>query len=210
MERPKRTALAGLPYEDLLEILARLPARSVYRSKCVAKTWRDLIDDPLNRKKLPQTLEGFFFQDVGGSGLEHFGFISVLPRPVPLDIDPHFSFLTKLPEDESLLFLNSCNGLLLFIRVRKSGSILGYVVCNPATKQWEAVPICSCCLPLGGCSEWSTLLAFDPAVSTHFHLIHFWRKGEEAAGRGIGGSGTRVVGVRLLIRDWDVESEEPN
>ncbi|CAO2200248.1 unnamed protein product [Urochloa humidicola] len=185
MECPKRSALAGLPYDALLEILARLPARSVYRSKCVAKTWRDLIDDPLNRNKLPQTLEGFFFHDEqgtdGGSGLEHFGFISVLPRSVPLDIDPHFSFLTKLPEDESLLFLDSCNGLL-FIHVRKSGtgSILGYVVCNPATKQWEAVPTCSCCLPLGGCSEWSTLLAFDPAVSTHFHLIHFWRKGEEA------------------------------
>ncbi|CAO2205499.1 unnamed protein product [Urochloa humidicola] len=88
MERPKRSAPAGLPYDALLEIL---PARSVYRSKCVAKAWRDLVDDPLNRKKLPQTLEGLFVMNPGtvwvggpGVGMEHLGFINFLPRPVPL------------------------------------------------------------------------------------------------------------------------------
>ncbi|CAL5009087.1 unnamed protein product [Urochloa decumbens] len=180
MERPMRSALVGPPYDALLEILARLPARSVYRSKCVAKAWRDIVDDPLNRKRLPQTLEGFFFLDkpdiVSSGDVEHFGFISVLPRPVPLDIDPRFSFLTKLPEMQNLFFLDSCNGILLFVHVRKLDRLdVHYVVCNPATKQWEAVPTCGCCLPMGDCSEWSTLLAFDPAVSSHFHLIHFWR-----------------------------------
>ncbi|CAL5009078.1 unnamed protein product [Urochloa decumbens] len=182
MERPKRSAPAGLPYDALLEILARLPVKSVYRSKCVAKAWRDLVDDPLNRKKLPQTLEGFFFLDkpdiVNGGDVEHFGFITVLPRPVPLDIDLGFSFLTKLPEMENLTFLDSCNGLLLFVHARESDplDVFGYVVCNPATKQWEAVPACGCCVPMGNCSEWSTLLAFDPAVSSHFHLICFSRE----------------------------------
>ncbi|CAL5009522.1 unnamed protein product [Urochloa decumbens] len=166
MERPMRSALAGLPYDALLEILARLPARSVYRSKCVAKAWRDIVDDPLNRKKLPQTLEGFFFLG------KTLSFISVLPRSVPLDMDPSFSFL---PETENLLFMDSCNGLLLFVHVRKS-DVFGYV-CNPATKQWEAVPTCGCCLPMVDCLEWSTLLVFDPAVSSHFQLICFWREG---------------------------------
>jgi len=32
---------------------------------------------------------------------------------------------------------------------------------------------CSCCLPLADCC---TFLAFDPAVSSHFHLIRFQRE----------------------------------
>ncbi|KAG2632105.1 putative F-box protein At1g60370 [Panicum virgatum] len=178
MDCPKRSAPAGLPYDAIVETLARLPSRSVYRFKCVAKAWRDLIEDPLNRKKLPQTLEGFFFIDKPdgvASVVKHVDFINLLPRSVPLDIDPRFSFLTKRPEIENLVFSDSCNGLLLFDHVRKSNSldVLGYIVCNPATKQWETLPTCSCCLPLTDCSDWYTFLAFDPAVSSHFHLIHF-------------------------------------
>ncbi|PAN09920.1 hypothetical protein PAHAL_2G058000 [Panicum hallii] len=188
MDCPKRSTPAGLPYDAIVEILARLPARSVYRFKCVAKAWRDLIDDPLNRKKLPQTLEGFFIIDIFfllrmpmyvESFVEHFGFINLLPRSVPLDIDPRFSFLRKRPEIENLLFSDSCNGLLLFDHARKSNLLdtLGYIVCNPATKQCETVSTCSCCPPSTECSKWYTRLAFDPAVSSHFHLIHFWKKG---------------------------------
>jgi hypothetical protein len=57
----------------------------------VSKAWRDLIDDPLNRRKLPQTLEGFFVVDEpmrsvdGDVGRLHF--INFLARLVPLDID---------------------------------------------------------------------------------------------------------------------------
>ena len=104
--------------------------------------------------------------------MEHFDFINLLPRSVPLDIDPRFPFLTKRPEIEDLLFADSCNGLVLFDHVRKSNlfDILSYIVCNPATKQWETVLTCSCCLPLADCC---TFLAFDPAVSSHFHLIRF-------------------------------------
>ncbi|CAL5090939.1 unnamed protein product [Urochloa decumbens] len=167
----------------MVEILARVPARSVYRSKCVAKAWRDLIDDPLNRKKLPQTLEGFFFKDKpsyvrDGGDAEHFVFINFLSRSVPLDIDPCFSFLTKRAEIENLFFEDSCNGLLLFGHVPESNAFdLSYIVCNPATKQWDRVSTCSCCPPVADCSQEYTFLAFDPAVSSHFHLLNFWIEG---------------------------------
>jgi hypothetical protein len=121
MDCPKRNSLAGLPDEAMLEILARVPFRSVCRSKCVAKAWRDLIDDPLNRRRLPQTLQGFFsmFPPMCfryDSDLEQFFKYLALASSVPLDIDPclSFSFLMKLPETESVSFLDSCNGLLLF------------------------------------------------------------------------------------------------
>jgi hypothetical protein len=53
-------ASASLPDDPLVEILSRVPIKSLCRCKCVSKAWRDLITDPLNHKKLPQTLEGFF------------------------------------------------------------------------------------------------------------------------------------------------------
>jgi len=53
MDCAKGTAVAGL-YDDLMvEILSCVPVKDVRRSKCVSKPWRDLIADPLHRKKLP-------------------------------------------------------------------------------------------------------------------------------------------------------------
>jgi hypothetical protein len=57
----KRAAVAGIPDDALVEILSRLPAKSLCRSKCVSKTWCDLIADRLRCRKLPVTLEGFFY-----------------------------------------------------------------------------------------------------------------------------------------------------
>jgi hypothetical protein len=53
--------VAGLPDDALVEILSRLPAKYLCRSKCVSKAWRDLIVDRLRCRKLPLTLEGFFY-----------------------------------------------------------------------------------------------------------------------------------------------------
>ncbi|KAL6647569.1 hypothetical protein ACP70R_015006 [Stipagrostis hirtigluma subsp. patula] len=64
MDCPKRggaVAAAGIPDDPLVEILSRVPVKSLCRFKCVSKAWRDLIADPLHRRKLPQTLEGFFY-----------------------------------------------------------------------------------------------------------------------------------------------------
>ncbi|KAG0541955.1 hypothetical protein BDA96_02G060800 [Sorghum bicolor] len=70
MDCPKRmcdaeAAVAVLPDDPLVEILSRVPVKSVYRFKCVSKAFCHLIADPLHHKKLPQTLEGFFFRDKG-------------------------------------------------------------------------------------------------------------------------------------------------
>jgi hypothetical protein len=48
---------------------------------------------------------------------------------------------------------------------------LEYVVCNPATEKWVAVPL----VPA---TEWSckvevARLAFEPALSSHFHVFEF-------------------------------------
>jgi len=53
--------------------------------------------------------------------------------------DPPFPFLEDLPGIENVRLLGSCNGLLLFDYVAPSLD-LGFVMCNPATQQWVAVP----------------------------------------------------------------------
>jgi hypothetical protein len=53
----KRNVVAGLPDDALVEILFRLPAKYLCRSKCVSKAWCDLIADRLHCRKLPLTLE---------------------------------------------------------------------------------------------------------------------------------------------------------
>ena len=52
----KRNPAASLTDELLVEILCRLPVRSVCRFKCLSRSWRKLISDPDYRKKLPQTM----------------------------------------------------------------------------------------------------------------------------------------------------------
>ncbi|OEL23580.1 hypothetical protein BAE44_0015401 [Dichanthelium oligosanthes] len=54
----------------------------------------------------------------------------------------------------------------------------GYVVCNPATEQWTAVPCCDGRRPPASTSDSHTYLAFDPDVSSHFHLLLFWEDEE--------------------------------
>uniref|UniRef100_A0A0A9F434 F-box domain-containing protein n=1 Tax=Arundo donax TaxID=35708 RepID=A0A0A9F434_ARUDO len=125
----------GLPDDPLVEILSRLPAKSLGRFKCVSKPCRDLIADRLRCRKFPQTLQGFVYGDGETHAGENYGhFINPLGASVPL-IDPSFTFLTKLPGIEMIVLLGSCNGLVLFGHRRASDiyDSLGYIVCNPAT-----------------------------------------------------------------------------
>ncbi|CAN6180559.1 unnamed protein product [Urochloa humidicola] len=169
--KKQASAVGDIPEGPLMEILSRVPAKSVCRFKCVSKAWLDLITDPHHRKKLPQAMQGLFCQTSKRSeaGLSYnFSFIDLVERSVPLDIDPCFSFLTELPEIQTLILCNSCNGLILFKHFDEQHSAsLGYIVCNPTTKEWKVVPACS--TPT---SE-ETCLAFDPAMSSHFNLVQF-------------------------------------
>ncbi|TVU41236.1 hypothetical protein EJB05_14738, partial [Eragrostis curvula] len=167
MDLPEKRAVAGLPDDPFVEILSRVSVKDLCRSKCVSKAWCNLIADPIHRKKLPQTLEGFF----NGGNACYGRYIDLMNRPVPL-VDPSLSFLKKLLPDMTLRLHRSCNGLLLFLGRDCNAHTLGYVVCNPATEQLVAVPLS----PLEHSKDgaWDIFLMFDPAVSSHFHLIQFW------------------------------------
>ncbi|CAM0153264.1 unnamed protein product [Urochloa decumbens] len=73
-----------------------------------------------------------------------FSFVDLTAGSADLGaVDPRFSFLTELPDTKVLLFRDSCNGLVLLEhREERLADRLGYIVCNPTTKEWAAVPAC--------------------------------------------------------------------
>ncbi|KAF8732066.1 hypothetical protein HU200_016022 [Digitaria exilis] len=192
---PKRSTpvvepVASLPDDSIVEILSRVPLRSIHRFKCVSRVWRDLITNPLHRKRLPQTLEGFFYSDIefhnGCADAPwnyrrhaHRSFISLPGRPTPF-VDPSLSFLTNHPwVRNDIKLLDSCNGFLLFAngKVAEAYGTLGYIVCNPATKQWMVVPSSGLSYPASPVGGSLTYLLIDLAMSPHFHLVQIWQNG---------------------------------
>ncbi|CAM0151087.1 unnamed protein product [Urochloa decumbens] len=179
------SAASSLPEDPLVEILSRVPGKSLCRFKCVSKAWYGLIADLLRRKKLPEALEGFFFVshscgDNSGSvdgdaddlqSRAYGYFADVLGRSVR-PVDSCFPFLAevRVPGIENIRLLHHCNGLLLFGYIQEPEESLNYIVSNPATQQWVAVPSSDgkrSSLIIGTFSY----LIFDPAVSSHFHLV---------------------------------------
>nr|XP_020182459.2 uncharacterized protein LOC109768138 [Aegilops tauschii subsp. strangulata] len=63
MNRSKNgaTSVADLTDDLIIEILSLLPVKSVCRFKCVSRLWYSLISHPEHRKRLPQTISGFFY-----------------------------------------------------------------------------------------------------------------------------------------------------
>ncbi|KAL6894463.1 hypothetical protein ACP4OV_008561 [Aristida adscensionis] len=168
---------ARLTDDLILEILARLPAKSLCRFKCVSPAWRDLISHPHHRKKLPQTLAGFFYHTDNRELSPEYSrrFTNVSGRGAPL-IDPSLSFLQG---HGAVAVDDCCNGLLLCHR-RATGAPHRYVVCNPATEEWVALPVA---VTSQAEVVRNARLGFDPAVSPHFHVFEFlemylWGDGE--------------------------------
>jgi hypothetical protein len=159
--------LFKLTDDNLADIISRVPYKSTCCCKCVSKRWRDLISHPDHRKKMPQSIAGFFYECYNRDRLpttsRYFTNVSGLGRPL---IHPSLSFL---PKYESLDILDCCNGLLLY-RCWKTTDpkMMDYVVCNPATEIWVVVPA----------TDWSckvevARLGFEPTVSSHFHVFEF-------------------------------------
>ncbi|XP_037467344.1 F-box protein At5g07610-like [Triticum dicoccoides] len=167
---PSGTAAGDTLTDDvLIEILSRVPAKSLCRFKCVSSHWLALIDHPDHRNKLPQTLAGFFYTS-SKSSVEQlflelpFRFAGVSGKRCP-PVDTSFSFL---PSHRRVDLLDCCNGLLLcrWYGVSSLGDEFCYIVCNPATKEWVSLPDRSHENKVG-----IERLGFDPTMSSHFYVF---------------------------------------
>ncbi|CAL5035049.1 unnamed protein product [Urochloa decumbens] len=134
-ETSANTAVAGLTDDLMIDILSRLPVKSLCRCKCVSPHWRDLISHPDHRRRLPQTLAGFFGKD-WSNGRVVWRFTSLCDaRQPPLVCAAPFSFMPGY-----VTIVDACNGLLLCRTPTGLPQHSPYVVCNPATKSWVTLP----------------------------------------------------------------------
>ncbi|XBI13018.1 hypothetical protein VPH35_139813 [Triticum aestivum] len=161
---PSGTAAERLTDDLIVEILSRVPAKSLCRFKCVSNHWLSLIHHPDHRKKLPQTLAGFFYtsNDVERLPISAHHLANVSGRSCPA-IDTSFAFL---PSHRQVDLLNCCGGLLLCRWHSVRGDECRYIVCNPAREEWVMLPESSNAGMRG-----TVGLGFDPAVSSHFHVF---------------------------------------
>ncbi|KAM0920581.1 hypothetical protein ACQ4PT_007413 [Festuca glaucescens] len=160
-KKKSRNLASELCDDILVEIISRVPYKSSRCCKCVCKCCRDLVSHPDHRNKLPRPpLAGFFYRNNYSSGEESRCYNSLSGAR----IDPSLSFLPVRYDGVDLL--DCCNGLLL---CRRRSKIPDYMVCNPATQSWAAVPAI----------EWPhetphTRLTFDPAASSScYHVFEF-------------------------------------
>ncbi|XBI13109.1 hypothetical protein VPH35_139886 [Triticum aestivum] len=170
MEEP----MSRLTHDLMAEILSRVPYKSLCVCKCVCPAWRDLIADPESRKKIVQSLAGFFYHipadsaesrglAVNYADLSAFPWASV-PRTYPR---------LPLPPDSADCFFtvkDSCDGLFLTrIGTGTPEPQSGYMVSNPTTGEYILLPHSGYA---GNCC--GSYLGFDSGVSTQeFHVFQF-------------------------------------
>ncbi|KAF8721028.1 hypothetical protein HU200_023440 [Digitaria exilis] len=179
--RKTRNPANKLTDDLIVEILSRLPVKSLCRFKSVSSRWNGLISDPVHRRRLPQTLAGLFYDTWNQARFpeeaRHFTSLWERRRPFPGPplFCPSFSFIPDY-EDVDISLTDSCNGLLLCRRPKNTSSDeFCYVVCNPATESWVVLPDSS-----AGGKVRNVRLAFDPVDSPHFYVFEF-----EFGGRGV-------------------------
>ena len=188
--------------DDLLvEILSRVPYRSLCRFRCVSTRWRAIISHPDYRRSLPQTLAGILYRRRPAVGSSEstpvrccFTDVSGTGRPL---IDPSFPFLPDR-EREHLDLVDSCNGLLLCHSFRNADEgLFDYLVFNPATENWAAVPV-----SWGWSNKVQTVrLGFDPAFSSHFYIFEFQLDVDD---EDYDAGGGHVLGVKIYTSETGV------
>ncbi|XBI03651.1 hypothetical protein VPH35_132041 [Triticum aestivum] len=191
MEEP----MSRLTHDLIAEILSRVPYKSLCICKCVCPAWRDLIADPARRKKMAQTLAGFFYRITAEATAEPRGFDGVKYA----DVSAFPWSRLPLPPDTGTLE-DSCDGLFL-ISIH-TGTLAGnfrYMVSNPATGEYALLPHSGyagdCCRPY---------LGFDSDVSTgEFHVFQFELEQWVASGVKIYSSKTGAW-VSMKIQ-WGIE-----
>ncbi|XP_059284930.1 F-box protein At1g52495-like [Lycium ferocissimum] len=118
-----------LPADTIIEILHRLPTKSLLRFKCVSTNWAGHIFDCCSRRLCTRTI-GFFYQAIRKRAPIHF-----LLSPKETAIENFDESVNFLPD--SLYIIASSKGYLLCCKQEINHR--HYYVYNPATRQYLAL-----------------------------------------------------------------------
>ncbi|XP_077216357.1 F-box protein At5g07610-like isoform X2 [Tasmannia lanceolata] len=156
LSRNSSCRIVDLSDDVLIEIISRLPNKSILRFQCVSKGFCALIFQVFLSpgRKTPLPMSGLFYER---------GSLARVPGTCFPTIDPTLSFL---PSHSTCRVIHSCNGLLL---CRDDFQTQLYV-CSPITKQFVSLPH----LPKFH-STHAIALSFDPSQSRHYRVFHLFR-----------------------------------
>ncbi|KAL8510280.1 hypothetical protein ACS0TY_017184 [Phlomoides rotata] len=127
----------NLPLEIIINILSRLPVRTIISCKCICKSWLNLVEtDEFVKSHLSNSVPGLAIHEYGLK-LESYKFYEFEDE---LDLEHHelhYNAVTNfgLPFDGRIH--SSANGLL-FLRDLSVGNT-GLYVCNPITRDYIAI-----------------------------------------------------------------------
>ncbi|KAF7130031.1 hypothetical protein RHSIM_Rhsim10G0101800 [Rhododendron simsii] len=162
-EEEKRVTITAdiftkLPAKDeiVLEILSRLPPKTVTKFKCVSKTIHDLTRQPNfaakhsdNYKPIASSSStGFFHQRLPYTDQDvlmelvwrDVTFTPVIGSEPGCLPDPSLKFLKQRGDEDFIELIDSCNGLLLCSNTDSITFITTCFVCNPLTREKVALP----------------------------------------------------------------------
>ncbi|XP_059639818.1 F-box protein At1g49990-like [Cornus florida] len=125
----------------LLEILVRLPVKSIFRFKCVCKHWLSIISDPSFARSyvINRSSQCFriLYRYIYVSGFQEI--LCRLRPDVYMSQKSSLLFLSSFEEQQQLdqyKVLAMSNGLFLYCLL---GPLI-YYVCDPVTGQWVSLP----------------------------------------------------------------------
>ncbi|KAF7848531.1 hypothetical protein BT93_L1865 [Corymbia citriodora subsp. variegata] len=113
-----------LPEDIIIELLLRLPVKSLMRFKCVGKLWRSLISDPgFGKWHLERIIKTYPIVTIDCEGLDK-------DRAVIKFRNPRINDLTWKP-----IIVGSCYGLVCF-------NVMGgrFILYNPTTEELRKIP----------------------------------------------------------------------
>ncbi|KAL2546036.1 F-box protein [Forsythia ovata] len=122
----------------LLEILLRLPPKSVFKFRCVSKRWNEIINDSFFLQSYAEQRKGL--DDAG----RLWAFILCPTGSTPIEIVPVLDNQIGTIQRDHGNFICSSNGLILCVHLH--GNIfcghnpITYTVLNPLTKKWVSLP----------------------------------------------------------------------
>ncbi|KAL5570107.1 hypothetical protein UlMin_026682 [Ulmus minor] len=156
----------------LIQILLKLPIKSLSKFKSVSKHWLSLISDPqFSRRRKP--FSGLFLKPLNESSpwsIPEYDFVDLTQT-----FSPSFAPIRSLNFIKNnpfgITILHSCNGLFLCSTKQTLLDPTERYVYNPTTNKYTVLPL----LPRRSGSVLALSLAFDPSKSAHYKVVCVWR-----------------------------------
>jgi F-box interacting protein len=136
-----------LPSCLIMDILSRLPIKTILNCRCVCKTWLHYISDSFFAKlHLERSPTSLLVKTISNNPESRsVQLVQITGKPVGLRFrvveEMKFVQEINLPYNNDFLIQNSCNGLLCISQTFQDGSHDDIYLCNPILGEYISIPL---------------------------------------------------------------------